>query len=82
MAFASFVLAIIIAIQAATAQRFNDPYTLPAVTIESSNGTCPNDEVKERVIDSIGGDIEEQLRNLVRKVCRSIQLLNRPILDE
>jgi len=78
--FAYIVLAIIIAIQAATAQRFNDPYTLPAVTIESSNGTCPNDEVTDRAINNIRGDIEEQLRKLRRYVC--IQLLNRPIQDE
>ena len=71
--FAYFVLAIIIAVQAATAQRFNGPYTLPAVTIESSNGTCPNDEVTDRAINNIRRDTEEQLRKLTRYVC--IQLL-------
>ena len=67
--FAYFVLAIIIAVQAATAQRFNDPYTLPAVTIESSNGTCPNGEVTDRAINNIRRDTEQQLRKLTRYVC-------------
>ena len=55
----AYFLSAIIAIQAATAQRFNDSSILPAVTIESSNGACPSDEVTERVINSIREDIEE-----------------------
>lgn len=64
----AYFLSTIIALQAATAQRFNDSSILPAVTIESSNGTCPSDEVTERVINSVREDIKEQLRNLTRSV--------------
>jgi len=62
-----FILTIVL--QTTTAQRFNESYILPAVTVESSNGACPSDEVSERVINSIREDIEEQLRNLTRRVC-------------
>lgn len=71
--FAHSVLAIqILAVQAATAQLFNDTYTYPAVIIESSNGACPN-EVTERIINNIRRNNEERRRNLTRNVCIAIE---------
>ena len=68
--FAHSVLAIqILAVQAATAQLFNDTYTYPAVIIESSNGACPN----EMIINNIRRDNEERRRNLTRNVCIAIE---------
>ena len=64
----AYFLSTIIALQAATAQRFNDSSILPAVTIESSNGTCPSDEVTVRVINSVREAIKEQLPDLTSSV--------------
>ena len=66
------ILAIILTVQAATAQHFNDTYTFPAVIVESSNGACPN-EVTERIINSIRRQNEERVRNLTLNVCIAIK---------